>query len=39
MDFAGALHLGAAARCEALLTFDRRLIDLAGDSRVRVMEP
>ena len=39
MDFADALHLGAAARCEALLTFDRRFIDLAGDSRVRVMEP
>ena len=38
-DFADALHLGAAARCEALLTFDRRFIDLAGDSRVRVMEP
>ena len=39
MDFADALHLGAAARCEALLTFDRRFIDLAGDSPVRVMEP
>ena len=39
MDFADELHLGAAARCEALLTFDRRFIDLAGDSRVRVMEP
>ena len=39
MYFADALHLGAAARCEALLTFDRRFIDLAGDSRVRVMEP
>ena len=36
---AEALHLGAAARCEALLTFDRRFIDLAGDSPVRVMEP
>ena len=39
MDFADALHLGAAARCEALLTFDRRLIDLATDAPVRVMEP
>ena len=39
MDFADALHLGAAARCEALLTFDRRFIEKAGDTPVRVMEP
>ena len=39
MDVADALHLGAAARCEALLTFDRRFIELAGDAPVRVMEP
>ena len=39
MDVADALHLGAAARCEALLTFDRRFIELAGDAPVRVVEP
>ena len=39
MDFADALHLGAAARCEALLTFDRRFVELAGDTLVRVAEP
>ena len=32
MDFADALHLGAAARCEALLTFDLRFIEQAGGS-------
>ena len=39
MDFADALHLGAAARCEALLTFDRRLIHRAKDAPLRVTEP
>ncbi len=39
MDFADALHLGAAARCEAMLTFDRRFIALANDTLVRVREP
>ena len=39
MDFADALHLSAAAHCEALLTFDRRFIQLAEDTPVRVMEP
>ena len=39
MDFADALHLGAAARCEAMLTFDRRFIELAADSPVPVAEP
>ena len=39
MDFADALHLAAAARCEALLPFDRRFVELAGDTRVRVAEP
>ena len=39
MDFADALHLGAAARCEALLTFDRRFIAMAKDGPVRVVEP
>ena len=39
MDFADALHLGAAARCEAMLTFDRRFIRTAMGTSVRVMEP
>ena len=39
MDFADALHLGAAARCEVLLTFDLRFIEQAGDMPGRVMEP
>ena len=39
MDFADALHLGAATRCEAMLTFDRRFIETAGEAPVRVMEP
>ena len=39
MDFADALHLAAAARCEALLTFDLRFIEQAGEVPVRAMEP
>ena len=39
MDFADALHLSTAARCEALLTFDLRFIEQAGAVPVRVMEP
>ena len=39
MDFADALHLGAATRCEAMLTFDRRFIEMAMDAPVRAMEP
>ena len=39
MDFADALHLGAAARCEAMLTFDRRFIQLAENAPIRVAEP
>ena len=39
MDFADALHLGAAARCEAMLTFDRRFIESSKDSSVPVTEP
>jgi len=39
MDFADALHLGGAARCEAMLTFDQRFIELAGDAFVMVTEP
>ena len=39
MDFADALHLGAAGRCEAMLTFDRRFIEMAKDTPVKVMAP
>lgn len=39
MDFAAALHLGAAAHCEAMLTFDRRFIEAAGDAAPEVTEP
>ena len=39
MDFADALHLGAAARCEAMLTFDRQFIEMAGEAPVPVTEP
>ena len=41
MDFADALHLGGAAGCEALLTFDRRFVRAArsvGVETVREME-
>ena len=39
MDFADALHLGAAARCDPMLTFDRDFIRAARGSRVAVHEP
>ena len=39
MDFADALHLGSAARCEVLLTFDRRFIGTAEGGPVTVREP
>ena len=39
MDFADALHLGAAERCEAMLTFDSRFIEAARDAGVSVTEP
>lgn len=39
MDFADALHLGAADHCEAFLTFDRKLIRVAEGGSVSVMEP
>ena len=39
MDFADALHLGAAAHCETMLTFDRRFIETAGNTSVQVTEP
>ena len=39
MDFADALHLGAAAQCEAMLTFDHRFIELARGAAISVTEP
>ena len=39
MDFADALHLGAAGDCEAMLTFDRKFIRVAGDAPIGVVEP
>lgn len=39
MDLADSLHLGAAGRCEAMLTFDRRFIEMAEDTPVKVMHP
>ena len=39
MDFADALHLGTAAQCEAMLTFDRRFIEMATDGPVPVLKP
>ena len=39
MDFADALHLGSAARCDAMLTFDRRFVATARGAPVRVREP
>lgn len=40
MDFADALHLGAAAGCEAFLTFDRKFIAAAkGQGTVPVVAP
>ena len=35
MDFADALHLGAAEGCEGFVTFDRRLVAAAGSGFVR----
>lgn len=39
LDFADALHLGSAGRCEAFLTFDRKFIRAAADSSLKVGEP
>lgn len=39
MDFADALHLGAAAGCETMLTFDHRFIETARNTSIRVAEP
>ena len=39
MDFADALHLGAIGDCQAMLTFDRQFIRMAGDAPIGVTEP
>ena len=39
MDFADALHMGSAAGCEAMLTFDRHFIAEAAGTAVPVREP
>ena len=39
MDFADALHLGAAASCEVMFTFDRRFIDAARKTAIKVTKP
>ncbi len=39
MDFADALHLGAAGHCEAFLTFDHKFIRAAEGGSVPVVEP
>ncbi len=38
MDFADALHLGAAAHCEAMLTFDRGFLRTARGESPEVAE-
>lgn len=39
MDFADALHLGAAAQYDAFLTFDRKFIRAAEGTGAEVREP
>ncbi|MCY3929869.1 MAG: type II toxin-antitoxin system VapC family toxin [Acidobacteria bacterium] len=39
VDFADALHLGAAAHCETMLTFDRDFISSASGAAPQVTEP
>ena len=39
MDFADALHLGAAGHCNVLLTFDTGFIETARSEAVTVREP
>lgn len=38
MDFADALHLGAAAHCETMLTFDRGFVRIAQGASPEVTE-
>ena len=39
MDFADALHLGAAGHCSALITFDTAFVEAARGESVKVLEP
>ena len=39
MDFADALHLGAAAHCQTMLTFDRSFIRKARGASPKVTAP
>lgn len=39
MDFADALHLGAASHCDTLLSFDRKFIRAAAGNATPVKEP
>ena len=39
MDFADALHLGAAGNCQVMLTFDREFIRKAGATPIEVKAP
>ncbi|MYB17871.1 MAG: type II toxin-antitoxin system VapC family toxin [Holophagales bacterium] len=39
LDFADALHVGAAAHCEAMLTFDRSFVRTARGESPEVAEP
>ena len=39
MDFADALHLGAAGHCTSFLTFDRKFIKTAAGQTPEVKEP
>ncbi|MDE0037906.1 MAG: type II toxin-antitoxin system VapC family toxin [Gammaproteobacteria bacterium] len=39
MDFADALHLGAAGHCSELLTFDTGFIEAARDEPLKVLQP
>ena len=39
MDFADALHLGAAGNCQVMLTFDRKFIRMAGNAPIEVKAP
>jgi predicted nucleic-acid-binding protein len=39
MDFADALHLGAAGHCQSMLTFDRSFIKAAAGSSTKVEAP
>ncbi len=39
MDFADSLHLGAAAHCESMLTFDRGFVRTGEGASPKVTEP